>query len=188
MIRERWREVTIVVLVFVLLAAGVNLSVLHKQNVALQAEAVKTCETLVNQTQLIVELRKQAVPKEFNSLDELKQWVDDWEVNNRPTVLSILNRTFVLSGNSELYSRYWDCDDISEAMQRDALRDGYLMSIALVDGSGMVCGRKVSALGWHAGNQVVVENAFYFIEPQTDTIQRGGLLPWQGSEIRLIVM
>ena len=161
-LRSNWREIVMGVLVLSLLVISGSAVRLHKQNVALQNEAVKTYETLVNQTNLIVELRKLSVPKEFDSLDELKCWVDDWEVNNKPTVLSILNHTFVISGNSELYSRYWDCDDISEAMQRDALKDGYLMSVALVSAGGVVLD--------HAGCMVTIENAYWFIEPQTGEI------------------
>ena len=168
--REHWHEITIGVLALLLFAAVANFTVLYRQNVALQEELTRTQQTLVTQTQLIVELRKLSVPKEFGSLDELTQWVNNWEKSNKPIVVSILNHTFALAGNTELYSRYWDCDDISEAMQRDALRDGYLMSIALIDGNGVLCGVKVSDLGYHAGNSAVAGNGFYFVEPQTGEI------------------
>jgi len=41
----------------------------------------------------------------------------------------------------------------------------------------------------HAMNCMVTEDGtFYLIEPQTDTLQHGGLLPSQGDHIRLIIM
>ena len=72
--------------------------------------------------------------------------------------MSILDHTFVLTGNDELYSKYWDCDDISEAMQRDALRDGYLMSIYLQRN--------------HATCMAVAGNTYWSIEPQTGVMTK----------------
>jgi len=41
----------------------------------------------------------------------------------------------------------------------------------------------------HAMNCFITEDkVFYFVEPQTDTLQHGGLLPQQGDHVRLIAM
>ena len=148
----------------------ITVGVINDRYTALQAEHDKSMQTLVKQTHLVVELRKKLIPKDFADLNDLMQWVGNWEANNKPIVLSILNKTFVVAGDEELYSQYWDCDDISEAMQRDALKDGYLMSVALVDGRGSICDVKVSNVNYHAGCMTVVGNVFYFIEPQTGEV------------------
>ena len=161
--RSHWKEIVIGILVMSLSTVIVNWTIAYNKYVATYGELTQVRQTLVNQTQLIVELRQKLVPKNFASLDELTRWVDDWEVDNKPIVVSILNKTFVVTGNTELYSQYWDCDDISEAMQRDALKDGYLMSVALVSVSGVTLD--------HAVNMAVVGNAFYLVEPQTGKIE-----------------
>lgn len=136
----------------------INVALTRIELSGLQKEYEQTTETLQSQTQLIVELRQKAILRNFNSIDELTQWVRNWEIENKPTVMSILNHTFVIAGNDEVYSQYWDCDDISEAMQRDALRDGYLMSIYIQHD--------------HAGNMAIAENAYWYIEPQTGVMTR----------------
>jgi len=160
--KRRWEGVVIGLLALSLVTITVNCIMTHNLYVTLQAEHDKVMQSLVKQTQLVVELRKKSVLRDFDSLDDLKQWVDVWERENKPTVVSILNHTFVIAGNDELYSQYWDCDDISEAMQRDALRDGYLMSVAVVSVGGVMLD--------HAGCMVTVENAYWFIETQTGEI------------------
>ena len=124
-----------------------------------QSELDRTLKTVQTQTALIVDLRKASIPRNFESLNKLRSWVNNWEVKNRPIAVAILNRTFIISGNDELYSAYWDCDDISEAMQRDALKDGYLMSVFPV---GIE-----SATFNHLGCLAEADNGYWFIEPQT---------------------
>lgn len=168
--KKYWRELFIGFLVLFLVVVTASSTVTYNRYVALQEQSVKTEQSLVKQTQLVVELRKKLVPKDFDNLDDLKQWVSNWEIENKPIAITVLNKTFVLAGNDELYSRYWDCDDLAEAMQRDALRDGYLVSTCLVDGRGMVYERKVSNQEWHTGCMTMVGNIFYFIEPLTGGI------------------
>jgi len=155
---------TIGVLLVVLVAIAGSYTALDAEHAALQSEHSQVLQSLQTQTQAIVELRKQSVKHNFSSLEELRVWVDKWEVENRPIAVSILDRTFVIAGNDELYSYYWDCDDISEAMQRDALRNGYLMSIILVTVGG----------DDHAGCMAVADNGYWFIEPQTGEMKLVG--------------
>jgi len=169
-LRSDWREIVIGLLVLSLVFIVADYVVTRNQYANLQVEYAETEQTLTNQTRLIVELRQKLIPKDFDSLDELKSWVDGWEANNKPIAVSILNRTFVIVGNKELYSQYWDCDDIAEAMQRDALRDGYLMSVALVDKDGKIYDTRVSELTSHVGVVVVADDTYYYVEPQTGDV------------------
>jgi len=157
-----WQKAIIILLCVILLPVLINYAIVSSDYRALRGEHKKTQQTLVNQTQLIVELRQKAIPHNFESYDELKRWVDAWKLENKPIAISVLNHTFVLAGNDVLYSQYWDCDDISEAMQRDALGDGYLMSICLVSMAGNILD--------HAGCLAITDNGYWFIEPQTGEI------------------
>ena len=158
--KKHWNLITIGVLLLLLSTVSFDSMIRSSELSALQTKYDRILQTLQNQTVLIVELRQKTIPRNFESLDELTQWVRVWESTNKPIAVSILNHTFVLAGNNDLYSDYLDCDDISEAMQRDAYKDGYLMSIGLttIGGKG------------HAGCMAIAENVYWFIEPQTGGI------------------
>jgi len=156
--KKHWQKITIGILLIALTALAGSHTILDAKHWTLQSNYNQTLQTLQTQTQLIAELRQKAVPHNFESLDELKQWVDAWEAENKPTVMSILAKTLKISKDG-LYSQYWDCDDISEAMQRDALQDGYLISICLVSVRGVTLD--------HAGCLALADNDYWFIEPQT---------------------
>lgn len=168
--KQHWQKVIIGVLCLLLFVLAIGYSAQSAKYEVLIEEHERIGQVLSTQTQLIVELRLRSVPKDFETLDALREWVNDWEIENKPIAVAFLNKTYVLSGNSELYSHYWDCDDISEAMQRDALKDGYLMSVCLIDSKGSVCDAKVSNAATHAGCMTATENAFWYIEPQTGEI------------------
>lgn len=72
----------------------------------------------------------------------------------------------------------YDCDDFSYRL---------LGQFSIPGWSDLAFG--IIWTGKHAMNCMVTEdNVFYLIEPQTDTLQHGGLLPSQGDHIRLIIM
>lgn len=132
--------------------------------VAMQAESI------VLQAQTIKNLRN---PQHFESFEEMQQWVRNWTLTKLPIVIGESNSQWqVTLRASDLHSDYWGCDDIAEAMQRDALKDGYVLSKALVDYEGKVYGVKVSTLANHAGNLASTEKAYWFIEPQLGTITK----------------
>lgn len=168
--KEHWQKIIIGVLFISLFAVANSYITLSAKYDWLVNNYKQVQQTLTQQTALIVELRQKAIPRNFESFNELQSWVNTWEVENKPTVLSILNHTFVFGGNDELYSQYWDCDDISEAMQRDAHKDGLLMSIAPLDSEGTIYDTKVSEFGDHAGCLAETENKYWYIEPQTGEI------------------
>ena len=127
-------------------------------------------ESLILQAQTIRNLRN---PQHFESFEEMQQWTRNWVLTKLPIVIGDSNSPWQLTlRGSDLHSDYWGCDDIAEAMQRDALKDGYILSKALVDYEGKVYGVKVSSVGNHAGNLGSTEGAYWFIEPQLGTITR----------------
>jgi len=171
-IKKHWQSIVIGLLCVGLIVLGsTHVSLLEKHEKA-QTDYEWARESLERSALELVEVRKKLVPRDFEDYEELVGWVADWEKDNKPIAVSILNHTFVLSGNRELYSRYWDCDDISEAMQRDARIDGFVMDRALTDSRGAICDIKVSEHAYHAGNMVVAGNAYWWIEPQSGEIVR----------------
>jgi hypothetical protein len=91
---------------------------------------------------------QRAHPGEFNSVDELKAWLAQ----------DATNQTLYIFGNG-CVSRY-DCDDYAMALVRNALLDGYLVSIQIEDN--------------HMVNSTLIGNAIYYIEPQTDEVRFWG--------------
>jgi len=129
-----------------------------RQSAALILQA-KAIETLQN-------------PQHFESYEEMGSWVENWVITKLPIVVGESNSPWQLTLRaSELHSDYWGCDDIAEAMQRDALKEGHIVSKALVDYEGKVYG-VVVGLPSHAGNLASTESAYWFIEPQTGEITK----------------
>ena len=168
---KRWPKITsLILLVLLILTAttyvyqGIEVKTLRQLN-------EQTLQTLQNQTQLVVELRKTLARESFRNFGserELRSWVSKWVSTKLPIVIEFFNTSIELRGQK--YSLYQDCDDYAEAMQRDALKDYYLMSVVLVDGNGQVYGTKVTDLANHAGAIAITDNAYWFIEPQTGTV------------------
>jgi len=138
---------------------------------ALRSSYEQTLQTLHSQTQLIVDLRLELAGlhyRNFESLEALQSWVSNWQATRMPIVLEFFGTDLIL--REQKYSEYFDCDDFAEAMQRDALRDNYLTSVALVDGEGRVFGTKVTNLEDHAGIIALTDNFYWYVEPQTGSI------------------
>lgn len=61
-----------------------------------------------------------------------------------------------------------DCDDYAARLQLEAYKDGYLLSVQLIQ-DGMLNGKNVSNyLQSHMGNLAMIGNEIYFIEPQPE--------------------
>ncbi len=59
-----------------------------------------------------------------------------------------------------------DCDDYASRLQLEAFKDGYILSVQLVE-NGRLSGKNVSNfLELHMGNLAMIGNTIYFIEPQ----------------------
>jgi len=91
---------------------------------------------------------KRAHPREFESLDELKAWL---EKDDTDSTLYILG-SGCLTG--------YDCDDYAVALAHNALSDGYSISTQIV--------------GDHMLNSTIIGNKVYFIEPQNDEVRFWG--------------
>jgi len=85
-----------------------------------------------------------AHPKEFGSVDELKAWLAEDDTDS----------TLYIFGAGCLAN--YDCDDYAVALVRNALRDGYSVSLQ-VEGN-------------HVLNSTIIGNKIYFIEPQSDEV------------------
>jgi hypothetical protein len=87
---------------------------------------------------------ERAHPREFKSLDELKAWLaqDDTE------------STLYIFGAGCIST--YDCDDFAVALERNALLDGYAVSIQIEND--------------HVLNSTIIGNEIYFIEPQSDEV------------------
>jgi len=155
-------KVAIAVLSVLLLATSVNTISMSSRLGRLEGEYAEAQQTIVRQSQLLVDLRKESVYSNFNDFEELTSWVDWWVKNKKPSIVSLLLKT--------AHGNYWDCDDFAEGMQRDALRDKYLMSVCIVGSGGRVYGVKVTPYEGHAGCLAIAGNGFYFIEPQTGVV------------------
>ncbi len=89
--------------------------------------------------------------REFESVASLTEWVKEhlayiWIVGDKAA----------------------DCDDYAERLQREAFKDGYLLSLQVIVG-GMLNGKNVSNyMDLHMGNLAIVGNEIYFIEPQPE--------------------
>jgi hypothetical protein len=87
--------------------------------------------------------------REFESLDVLTKWA----TANLVTLLSVGDKVA-------------DCDDYATRLQLKAFKDGYIMSVQLIN-DGLLNGRQVSSFpGAHMGNLAMVGNDIYFVEPQ----------------------
>lgn len=170
---ERWTKALNIILTALLILVGAAYVYQGTEFMALRGTHEATLETLHNQTNLIVELRQELVGlhyRNFESEQELRSWVNSWVLTKMPIVLEAFGTTLELRGQK--YSMYQDCDDFAEAMQRDALRNGFLMDRALVNSEGCIYGVKVSNFSNHNGNTAIADNAYWFVEPQTGQIVR----------------
>jgi hypothetical protein len=87
---------------------------------------------------------ERAHPKEFKSVEELKTWLAQ----------DVTNDTFYIFGNGCLSN--YDCDDYAVALVRNALSDGYLVSLQVEER--------------HMINSTIIGNKIYFIDPQSDKV------------------
>ena len=87
---------------------------------------------------------ERAHPGEFESLEELKAWL---AADDTDSTLYIFGYNCVSN---------YDCDDYAVALVRNALLDGYSVSLQIE--------------GNHMLNSTTIGNKIYFIEPQTDKV------------------
>ena len=95
------------------------------------------------------------VLRNFDSLDELEQWLNDTNV----TAIRFQ------SPDTKI-----DCDDYALELQQKAMSDGYIMSFEVIhpgEYNKLFETRQLPPNSLHAINSVVIGNNVYYIEPQT---------------------
>ncbi|MFH1382159.1 MAG: hypothetical protein ABIH70_04610 [Chloroflexota bacterium] len=98
--------------------------------------------------------------RNFNDLDELRQWVAGLNVTTNTVYLQ----------NPEITL---DCDDFALTLQDRALDDGYRMSFQIIETdryNTLFQNTKMPPDTLHAINLAIIGNEAYYIEPQTGEI------------------
>lgn len=104
------------------------------------------------EVEVVVITYRNIYARHWESVEQFEQWYEDLD--------------FRVLMPSSVY--IVDCDDYSARLQRLALEQGYSVSEALAK-NRLYCGVKVTkAGGIHAGNLVLIDNAYYWVEPQPD--------------------
>ena len=107
--------------------------------------------------------RVERIPVElrnFNDLDELKQWL----------AVVAMNTTTVFF---QLPYAPVDCDDYALDLQCKALADGYILSFQIISRSeynAVFQGELSPGQGLHAINLAIIGNSVYYIEPQSGEV------------------
>ncbi|MBA7613975.1 hypothetical protein ES703_21236 [subsurface metagenome] len=91
--------------------------------------------------------------REFESLQELKQFLEDDDTNE-------ILRLYPIKGTGGVISFTGPCDYYALNLQRRALEAGYLMSIEIIEKDNEP----------HMINSAIIGNEVYYIEPQTDEV------------------
>jgi len=167
-VTERWPKIVNIILVLVLILAAFAYVFQGIEYSTLRSSHEENLQIIQRQTQIIVDLRKTLTKESFQNFESeqvLRDWTANWILTRMPIVVEFFGTDIALRGQK--YSMYQDCDDFAEAMQRDALKDSYILDKALVDKDGCVYGVKVSDLQNHIGIQAMTNNAYWYIEPQT---------------------
>lgn len=107
--------------------------------------------------------RIQRIPVElrnFNDLEELKQWLAAVATNTTTIFFQLPDATV-------------DCDDYALGLQRKALADGYILSFQVTSRSeynAVFQGKLPLGQSLHAINLAIIGNDVYYIEPQTGEV------------------
>lgn len=114
-------------------------------------EVVKEIE-VIKEVEKIVEVPREL--REFESLEELEEWRDD--------------RFCYIFGEPYLkvtkYSPIKDCDDVAETWQRQAIDDGFLISMQITYNGKIGKKRVTKATGWHMGCITYIGNDLYYMD------------------------
>jgi hypothetical protein len=93
--------------------------------------------------------------RDFASTEELTGWLAADDTNEFVYL-------FTDQAGIARTSDRFDCDDYARQLQQRAADSGYLMSLAIVDGTD----------GPHMINLVIIDGGIYHVEPQTDEFWR----------------
>jgi len=99
--------------------------------------------------------------RDFVSYEELEAWL---EVNGGIVLVADSNGIISLTTIGE----HNDCDDQARRLQEKAGKDGYRLSVQIVD-TGCLCGVEVSPAA-HMGNLAIIGNLVYFVDVTQDNL------------------
>jgi molybdopterin converting factor small subunit len=113
-------------------------------------------ETVIEREYVDVIQQVETEISNFKTLDELKGWMNN--TYNQATIRFQQADTVI------------DCDDYAFEMQREALKDGYIISFEIISVSeyNELFSYQLPETGsLHAINLAIIGNSVYYIEPQT---------------------
>jgi len=133
-----------------------------------QVEYVETDHYIIEEVEKEVEIEVEVPIKlrEFESLEELETWLANDRTDGKHYMFNwvddeaAINLEGQTSANFYIHPDYQDCDDYARILQDNANKDGFEMSVQLDE------------IKHHALNTAIIGNKVYFIEPQTDDIER----------------
>lgn len=146
--------------IFIFTSEPVTTYVIVEKEVVREIEVVKEVvkkeieyRDVVREVVKEVTVEKLIEQREFSSEEELKKWLaeDDTE-----TIVYF----FVRADGTEVSSDEYDCDDYALELQQRASRNGYLMSVTIIEKNDLP----------HMINLATIGNDVYYIEPQTDEV------------------
>jgi len=168
LLKKKWFRVLTIILVGVVLPAtlfmfsffGVGIAVKSNKDmvsilpfsptiVLAETKEVSTVQVVIKEVLIVQPLR------DFTSYEELKLWL---EVNGGIVLVADDNGIISLTTISEQN----DCDDQARRLQEKAEKDGYRLSVQIVD-TGYLCSVKVSPPA-HMGNLAIIGNLVYFVD------------------------
>jgi len=142
--------------IFIMTSEPVISEVLVEKEVVREVEVVKeVVKTEIEYREVVKEvtIEKPIEQREFASKKELENWLAKDEGREKVYVFVAPDGT---KGSSEKY----DCDDFALELQSRASKDGFLMSITIIEKDNQL----------HMINLVTIGNEVYYIEPQTDEV------------------
>ncbi len=146
--------------IFIFTSEPVTTEVIVEKEVVREVEVVKEVvkkeieyRDVVREVVKEVTVEKPIEQTEFSSEEELKKWLAE---DDAKTTVYFFVRADGTEGSSDKY----DCDDYALALQRRASKDGYLMSVTIIEKNDQP----------HMINLVTMGNDVYYIEPQTDEV------------------
>lgn len=110
--------------------------------------------------------------REFESLDELKGWLETDETDKHR-----LMRLVIEPGMSGTFNIGDCCEDYAMRLQESALDDGYIMSVSTIwwnEYNALFTQKQCHYGEKHALNLTIIGNRVWYIEPQNDEIQFAG--------------
>jgi len=113
---------------------------------------------------VIKEIEVQRSLLQFESLAKLKQWLSNVKLID--IHFTVVNEI----GNSV---QKFDCDDYARRLQDWALQEGYIISFEVIhhtEYNSLFTQKKLPVGAIHAINSVIIGNAVYYIEPQTQEV------------------